>query len=366
MRQASYWEQATTPQAAPESLPTSVDVLVVGAGFMGSWLAYFLHRRNPALRVLVLERDGIGYGASSRNAGFLTTGQITEMLEDSRECGFDTVVSVLARRRAGLALVRKEFPGLPVHTCGSTDFDPITDEKRAFAARVNATLGETTFVERQVNLGGTMRPGFCQAADAGVHPLRLLELIRASAGDGFAFAVNVDRIGAGTAHCTTGTVHSQIRYRRAFVCTNGFAAALEPASPVQPGRGQVIVTSRVSTPTDNTLGYLNAGYDYFRFVDGRLLLGGGRNRFRAEEATQEIATTANLLAHLRQTATTILGHERFTVDYHWAGIMGFVGGKHLGGSPRRRMDGTTEAVAGFGGMGVALAPVLALEIAQEF
>lgn len=367
MRQASYWELAATPQPAPQSLPETVDVLVAGAGFMGRWLALFLGRRNPAPRVLVVERDRIGYGASTRNAGFLTTGQITEMFEDARDSGLDAVLATFARRRTGLALVRQEFPQLEVDACGSTDFDPVNDEKREFARHVNAALGEIMFVERPVNLGGRATTGFFQARDGGVHPVKLLELIRLRAtGATFAFGVNVRRIGQGAALCEADSRTHEVRYRRAFVCTNGFAPDLEPASPVVPGRGQVIVTSPVTTTTDRTLGYLNAGYDYFRFVDGRLLIGGGRDRFRAQETTAEIAVSDALLGHLRATAARVLGHERFVVDWHWAGIMGFVGGRHLGGSPRRAMDETTEAVAGFGGMGVALTPVFAREIAQEF
>lgn len=367
MRRDSYWELAATPQSAPGTLAATVDVLIVGAGFMGCWLALFLQRRNPALRVLVLERDTIGYGASTRNAGFLTTGQITEMFEDARESGLDAVLGMFARRRAGLALVRQEFPQLDVDSCGSTDFDPVTDEKREFARSVNAALGETMFVERPVKLGGHTSTGFFQARDAGVHPVKLLDLIRERCAQAtFAFGVPVRRIGAGAALCELAGRSCEVRYTRAFVCTNGFASDLETASPVAPGRGQVIVTSPVTSQTDRTLGYLNAGYDYFRFVDGRLLLGGGRNRFRAQETTGEIATTGELLDHLRATAARVLGHDRFSVDYHWAGIMGFIGGKHLGGNPRRVIDKTTEAVAGFGGMGVALTPVFAREIAEQF
>lgn len=367
MRQASYWELAATPQTAPATLPAAVDLLIVGAGFMGCWLAMFAHRRNPALRILVLERDSIGYGASTRNAGFLTTGQITEMLEDSHESGFDAVMQVFERRRAGLALVRQEFPQLAVDPCGSTDFDPVTDEKRDLARRVNTTLGEPMFAVRATRLGAATSTGFFQPRDAGVHPVELLGLIRQRCpGVQFAFGVKVDRTGEGKALCTSPRGKHEIAYGRAFVCTNAFATDLETASPVVPGRGQVIVTSPVTTTTDRTLGYLNAGYDYFRFVDGRLLLGGGRNRFRDQEATGELVTTPNLLEHLTQTAARVLGHFNFRVEHHWAGIMGFVGGKHLGGNPRRTIDATTEAVAGFGGMGVALTPVYARQIADEF
>jgi sarcosine oxidase subunit beta len=44
------------------------DVVVVGGGTIGSWAAWFA-RRNGAKRVVVLERDLLGQGASSRAAG---------------------------------------------------------------------------------------------------------------------------------------------------------------------------------------------------------------------------------------------------------------------------------------------------------
>src|SRR5688500_13227912 len=44
------------------------DVVVVGGGTIGGWAAWFA-RRSGAKRVVVLERDLLGQGASSRAAG---------------------------------------------------------------------------------------------------------------------------------------------------------------------------------------------------------------------------------------------------------------------------------------------------------
>jgi len=49
---------------------TEVDVAVVGAGFTGLWTAYHLLRGDPGLRVLVVERQVAGFGASGRNGGW--------------------------------------------------------------------------------------------------------------------------------------------------------------------------------------------------------------------------------------------------------------------------------------------------------
>ena len=52
--------------------PVEADVAVVGAGFTGLWTAYYLARRDPGLRVVVLEREFAGFGASGRNGGWLS------------------------------------------------------------------------------------------------------------------------------------------------------------------------------------------------------------------------------------------------------------------------------------------------------
>ncbi len=50
---------------------TDVDVAIVGGGFTGLWTAYYLTERDPALRVVVIEREICGFGASGRNGGWV-------------------------------------------------------------------------------------------------------------------------------------------------------------------------------------------------------------------------------------------------------------------------------------------------------
>src|SRR4051794_13510157 len=57
---------------APLAETTEVDVAVVGGGFTGLWTAYYLARRDPGLRIVVLEREFAGFGASGRNGGGLS------------------------------------------------------------------------------------------------------------------------------------------------------------------------------------------------------------------------------------------------------------------------------------------------------
>jgi glycine/D-amino acid oxidase-like deaminating enzyme len=57
---------------APLPGPTDADVAIVGAGYTGLWTAYYLARRDPSLRIVVLEREFAGFGASGRNGGWLS------------------------------------------------------------------------------------------------------------------------------------------------------------------------------------------------------------------------------------------------------------------------------------------------------
>jgi glycine/D-amino acid oxidase-like deaminating enzyme len=49
---------------------SEADVAIVGAGFTGLWTAYYLSRLAPDLRIVVLEAEIAGFGASGRNGGW--------------------------------------------------------------------------------------------------------------------------------------------------------------------------------------------------------------------------------------------------------------------------------------------------------
>ena len=53
---------------------TQADVCIIGAGYTGLWAAYYLKKADPGLRVLVVEKEFAGFGASGRNGGWLTGG----------------------------------------------------------------------------------------------------------------------------------------------------------------------------------------------------------------------------------------------------------------------------------------------------
>ncbi|MGE5211034.1 MAG: NAD(P)/FAD-dependent oxidoreductase [Acidobacteriota bacterium] len=73
LRSRSLWlDQLDEPLIARPSLAgdVDVDVAIVGGGYSGLWSAHSLLRADPALRVLVIEREMVGFGASGRNGGW--------------------------------------------------------------------------------------------------------------------------------------------------------------------------------------------------------------------------------------------------------------------------------------------------------
>ncbi|TDD75759.1 NAD(P)/FAD-dependent oxidoreductase [Actinomadura rubrisoli] len=83
----SYWYRASGRPAPGPRLPgpRTADVCVVGAGYTGLWTAYYLKRARPDLRIVVLEREFAGFGASGRNGGWVL-GEIAGSLERYAAC----------------------------------------------------------------------------------------------------------------------------------------------------------------------------------------------------------------------------------------------------------------------------------------
>ena len=72
-RSYSLWldtfEGDLTPRR-PLAGDIEADVAIVGAGYTGLWTAYYLLKTQPDLRVVILEREIAGFGASGRNGGW--------------------------------------------------------------------------------------------------------------------------------------------------------------------------------------------------------------------------------------------------------------------------------------------------------
>ena len=73
----SFWLETAGEKIRPRPAltgPTRADVAILGAGFTGLWTAYYLLKKEPSLRVVVLEAETAGFGASGRNGAWCSAG----------------------------------------------------------------------------------------------------------------------------------------------------------------------------------------------------------------------------------------------------------------------------------------------------
>lgn len=70
----SLWhDQGPTPKPRPALVGAEeADVVIVGGGYTGLWTAYYLLGARPGLRVVVVESQFCGFGASGRNGGWVS------------------------------------------------------------------------------------------------------------------------------------------------------------------------------------------------------------------------------------------------------------------------------------------------------
>src|SRR5215467_12325848 len=106
----SYWHDSLEAgdrlePREPLPGPRDADVAIVGAGFTGLWTAYHLLRADPHLRVVVLERETAGFGASGRNGGWCVGDQAAPLPALDRAHGRDAVVAMVRAVQASVDAV---------------------------------------------------------------------------------------------------------------------------------------------------------------------------------------------------------------------------------------------------------------------
>jgi glycine/D-amino acid oxidase-like deaminating enzyme len=70
----SFWLETCGDDLTPRPPldgSAEADVAILGAGYTGLWTALYLLRRDPSLRVRILEQAGAGFGASGRNGSWV-------------------------------------------------------------------------------------------------------------------------------------------------------------------------------------------------------------------------------------------------------------------------------------------------------
>jgi glycine/D-amino acid oxidase-like deaminating enzyme len=99
-----WWDTLGFEVAPRPALPgnADVDVAIVGGGFTGLWTARSLLEADPSLRVLIIEREVCGFGASGRNGGWASALFAAHDARIAREDGLDAARAMRTAMNASI------------------------------------------------------------------------------------------------------------------------------------------------------------------------------------------------------------------------------------------------------------------------
>ncbi len=360
----SYWEQQSF---------LHYHHIVAGAGIVGLSTAIELKQRFQSERVLVLERGLLPTGASTRNAGFACMGSVTELLADLQTMSETAVVQLYSDRKTGLQLLRQRLGDDSIGYAENGSYELIgKNELQAMEqiAYLNDLLRPVTYIHAFTEVSNKIRSfGFsanytCALIQNNCEgELHTGKMMRALADHAIMLGVEI-KTGANINSFEEQEREVDVLVNDPYradshvfkcdtfsICTNAFTNYLLPDADVVPGRGQVLITEPVPALFKGVF-HFDEGYYYFREIDGRILIGGGRNLDFAGETTTDIKLNDHIQAGLEQKLRDIiLPGKDFKVASRWAGIMAF------GGNKQPVIKALSNRVFGayrMGGMGVAL------------
>src|SRR5579885_1311162 len=299
-----------------ERVKDELDVAIIGGGMIGAGCAYLLSRRR-GLRVGLVEARGLAGGSTGRSAGFVLRGIQPYYNQVARLYGRENARGIFAFAEESQAMVREFLSGRE----NTFDYVPCGSYLLASSLEELEYLKEDP-IDRDF-FGAIYNPG-----DFGVHPARLVEALVTAGGASVWQNEPVLKIHQeDTDEAVVQTPHRTIACRRVLLATNAYAALLEPyfRGKIQCARGQALVTQPLRKSIVDRLCYANYGWEYFRQLpDRRLLLGGCRQLHLEEEVGYAEVVTApvqeSLERYLKDRFPDVAG---VTIDYRWAGLMGF-------------------------------------------
>ena len=147
-----------------------------------------------------------------------------------------------------------------------------------------------------------------------------------------------------------------------FIAANGFSNKLLNEK-IAPARAQVLITKPIENLQIEGTFHLDRGYYYFRNIDNRILLGGGRNLDFKKEETDKFGLNYTIQSKLELILKNIiLPKNEFEIDYRWSGIMG-VGNKKT--AIVKSISNNVFCGIRLGGMGIAIGSSIGNELANK-
>lgn len=343
--------------------PPEADVVIVGAGLGGSWLAYWL--RDSGLRVILVDAGQPATGASGRNAGFLLGGTADLYSTVVERMGRPAAQSLLALSQSNREIVEQlaqETPG-GFQYQGSGSYY-LSGPNEAEAVRRTVSLlqedGEPADIVTPEQLPSSLRglgmnPAAYFPKDGALHPAQLVSWLLSQAqqaGVAVYGDTAVTRVVHSEREVDLMTTHGPIRARQVVLTANAWLPELaaELRDIVVPVRGQVLATTPLP-PLLDAPAYADEGYLYWRQrPDGVLIVGGYRNLAPDDETGYALRLHPAIQEALEDLARRIAGGP-VGITHRWAGTMAFTPDRlPLVGALRPRV----LVAGGYSGHGVAL------------
>jgi glycine/D-amino acid oxidase-like deaminating enzyme len=345
----SYWYTSTALPKYRAPLPgdRDADLCIVGAGLTGLWAAYYLKRAQPDLRIVMLEREFAGFGASGRNGGWLSAELAGSRALYAKTHGHQGVVDLLAAMRGAVDEV------IAVADAEGIDADIAKDgllhvaRNRAQVERLQETIeyeklwGATDVDVVRLTLAELNSRVVVEGAKAGLFSPDCARVQPAKLVQGLAAAVErlgvviyeqttVDAIESGLARTVRGVVRAPIVLR----CLEGFTAGIKgQRRGWLPMNSSMIVTDPLPDSVMAEIGWSGAevlgdgahAYMYAqRTVDNRIALGGRGFPYRFGSRTDVNGETQDWTIN----ALTTLLHDMFPaaanvpIAQAWCGVLG--------------------------------------------
>ncbi|MCJ7467930.1 MAG: FAD-binding oxidoreductase [Maribacter sp.] len=365
----SYWEYKTWL--------SNIDFAVIGSGIVGLNCALQLKYKFPKAKILVLEKGIFPQGASSKNAGFACFGSISEIIADLKTHTDEAVFELVKKRWEGIKLLRKTLGDEQIGYQNYGGHELFLDNAEELYQHCLEKLTETNGLLRPIFKNDPFQPHENSFHFNGIQKMYITNSFEAQIDTGKMMSallgkvqkmgitvLNAITVEAFEAHDNEVTVQTNLfefKAKHLFIATNGFARKFG-IEEVKPARAQVLITKPILDLRIKGTFHLEEGYYYFRNIDNRILLGGGRNLDFKGEETSEFGETEGIQNQLeKMLREIILPKTVFEIESRWSGIMGV--GDHK--QPiLKQLSKNVYCGVRLGGMGIAIGSAVGRDLAD--